>query len=543
MRYSIKTFKILVMKKMLKIFIILALINYAAAACDNVYLFAVSFPVFIFWGIAVMAKLLIKMFVAIFSEKYRKTFQVIIPAIFLFIYFGWVLNFYFLPGRYSLISLVGNCAFFILAIFLCRALIKKTKKSWLSMIASSLIFLVFIFLWCTYGGRLFGNITISKKEALKSLPYIMWAPAEKTAVYAGVTKYDPAKACIGVNLYTSINLPKAYLMDMEGNILHAWSAKNSGSEHWYAVEMNKKGDIFVLTYEEKFLFCVGYDSIIKWKKDIIAHHDIAIADNGDLYTLSRKNKFIFKYGLPLPITDDYIMIFSPDGEFKKEISVCKIFKKNIKFSNFAEGYLHVLKYAFNPMTFARMTFLPKNMEERIKVLKKIKFDILHDNRIQIINRDVEGLCKKGNLLLSLRNLDLIAIVDLEKESIVWQWGPGIIEMQHYPTLLENNNILLFDNGTTRGYSRVIELNPLTGNIVWEYKASPPQDFFSPFEGSCQRLPNGNTLICESERGRVFEVTNAGQIVWEFYNPEIDDYHKKRAVIYRLIRIFDLPAHK
>ena len=51
--------------------------------------------------------------------------------------------------------------------------------------------------------------------------------------------------------------------------------------------------------------------------------------------------------------------------------------------------------------------------------------------------------------------------------------------------------------------------------------------------SAERLPNGNTLITESDKGRAFEVTHAGEVVWEFWNPVILD--GKRARIYRLVR--------
>ncbi|HJP05426.1 MAG: hypothetical protein QGG67_07840 [Gammaproteobacteria bacterium] len=33
------------------------------------------------------------------------------------------------------------------------------------------------------------------------------------------------------------------------------------------------------------------------------------------------------------------------------------------------------------------------------------------------------------------------------------------------------------------------------------------------------LPNGNTLITESDRGRLLEVSPAGEIVWEYVNPD------------------------
>ena len=103
-------------------------------------------------------------------------------------------------------------------------------------------------------------------------------------------------------------------------------------------------------------------------------------------------------------------------------------------------------------------------------------------------------------------------------------GPGEIAHQHDPSLLDNGNILLFDNGAHRqdgscvSYSRVIEVNPTTNKIEWEYKANPPQSLYSALISGCQRLPNGNTLICEGLKGRVFEITMDGEIVWEYRSP-------------------------
>jgi hypothetical protein len=54
--------------------------------------------------------------------------------------------------------------------------------------------------------------------------------------------------------------------------------------------------------------------------------------------------------------------------------------------------------------------------------------------------------------------------------------------------------------------------------VWEYQDQSLFDFFSPYISGAQRLPNGNTLICEGCDGRIFEVTPAGQIVWEYVSP-------------------------
>jgi hypothetical protein len=139
-------------------------------------------------------------------------------------------------------------------------------------------------------------------------------------------------------------------------------------------------------------------------------------------------------------------------------------------------------------------------------------------------------------LICLRRLNLIGILDIKSERLIWSWGPGNLDQPHKPTLLENGNILIFDNGLNRGYSRIVELNPLNKNIAWEYKSNPPGQFYSEKGGANQRLPNGNTLITETETGRAFEITPDGQVVWEFYNPDVDIKTRQRRIIYRMTRI-------
>jgi hypothetical protein len=115
-------------------------------------------------------------------------------------------------------------------------------------------------------------------------------------------------------------------------------------------------------------------------------------------------------------------------------------------------------------------------------------------------------------------------------------------------MLENGHILVFDNGTQRKYSRVLEMDPSTGEILWRYHAPTKSEFFSPTKGSAQRLSNGNTLICNADHGQVFEVTHDGEVVWEWWGPIVDNkswlrpLQKRiseppyRAVIYRMLRI-------
>lgn len=165
-----------------------------------------------------------------------------------------------------------------------------------------------------------------------------------------------------------------------------------------------------------------------------------------------------------------------------------------------------------------------------------------------------------NLMWSAREANIIAIVDKKTGKIVWRLGPrydgseaerklGWIIGQHHPHLIPRGlpgegNVLVFDNGgwagygapnpgaptgnknALRDYSRVLEIDPTTLEIVWQYTPREagflqPLDaarFYSPFISSAQRLPNGNTLITEGSDGRILEVTADHEIVWEYISP-------------------------
>jgi hypothetical protein len=129
----------------------------------------------------------------------------------------------------------------------------------------------------------------------------------------------------------------------------------------------------------------------------------------------------------------------------------------------------------------------------------------------------------GDIVVSFRTISTIIVVERKTGTIIWKLGAPPLCGQHAPTPLANGNLLIFDNGPHRldhpiPFSRVIEVEPATKKIVWEYREKRESDFFSPRISNAQRLPNGNTLICEGDFGRLFEVTVAGDIVWEYVNP-------------------------
>lgn len=137
----------------------------------------------------------------------------------------------------------------------------------------------------------------------------------------------------------------------------------------------------------------------------------------------------------------------------------------------------------------------------------------HQNSLNVTNT--------GDLLISYRQTSTVGIVDKTSGDFRWKWGPGDLSHQHNPTFLDNGRVLVFDNGPHRrgvSYSRVVEIAPETNEIAWQYMGDPPISFYSYHISGAERLPNGNTLICEGAPGRAFEVNPNKEIVWEYVNP-------------------------
>lgn len=138
--------------------------------------------------------------------------------------------------------------------------------------------------------------------------------------------------------------------------------------------------------------------------------------------------------------------------------------------------------------------------------------------------------------MSMREIHTIAVVDPVQEKVTWALT-GMWKYQHEPRLLENGNLLLFDNRGNNGKSKILEFDPLTQEVVWSYQGEPAEEFYSKIAGKCERLPNGNTLITESTNGRVFEVTSEDKIVWEFINPErAGENNELIAVLRNVVRL-------
>jgi hypothetical protein len=245
------------------------------------------------------------------------------------------------------------------------------------------------------------------------------------------------------------------------------------------------------------------ESKLIWQIPDNLHHDFDLDDEGRVYAFRHsfeKEPHEAAPHLRTPRINDYVAVFSPEGKEIKRISLLDAFAK----SNFRQ-YLNSI---------------PSHK----------KGDHTHGNGIDVITEAFaknHGICKAGDVMISMRSPSMLAIINLDREEVIWA-AHGIWKLQHDCDPLENGNILLFDNVGkcgAGGRSRILEWNPISGAIAWSYSGTSEAPFESDSRGCQQLLPNGNILVTEANKGRIFEVTRDQQIAWEYCNPLRKPDHK------------------
>jgi hypothetical protein len=356
-------------------------------------------------------------------------------------------------------------------------------------------------------------------ESLRALGYVEWDPEANTEL-RGVTRWEPARAAPGYNFYSD-QAGGAILARLDGEQIHSWRLP-SGERACELAELLPDGDV-ILVCQDESLTRLDWNSHSVWDLEIRAHHDVEVAADGTLLVVDRD---LYPYQ-GRQVWFDGIAWVSGEGQVLRRWST---------FEHLAELRRHHPPSPLDRPASAAESRRPEASGN------EAHGDYYHVNAVEILpdtplgKRDARF--RGGNLLVCLRNANLLLILDAKTLSVTWSWGPGQLQLPHMPTMLDDGNILVFDNGVWRRASRVLEIEPASGEIVWTYGEEAQQRFFVKERGCSQRLANGNTLICDSQRGHVFEVASSGETVWEFWNPEFQGKSRRR--LYRFER---LPASR
>lgn len=340
----------------------------------------------------------------------------------------------------------------------------------------------------------------------------------------GVTRHLPG-AHDGYTLYTSGDGTYAALIDMAGREVHRWqrpyssvwdTSANGGEPmpddffYWRKARALPNGDlvaIYIAGGETPWgmgMVRLDRNSEVIWSYHEPTHHDFDFLPDGRIVALTHEftSEVIERHrALERPRLDDFLVLLSPEGRELRKVSLTRAVAR----SPYRRLLGHTPHFALE--------------------------DPLHTNSVAYVDSEAAAVfpfAEEGQFLLSLREPRAIGILDAEREVFTWMTsGPWL--GQHSARILGNGNLLLFDNFghfEKRNEARVIEIDPKTLGIVWRHAgdagapvgAPSGGPLHSPLRGAAERLANGNTLITESDGGRLLEVSPQGELVWEFVNP-------------------------
>jgi len=294
-----------------------------------------------------------------------------------------------------------------------------------------------------------------------------------------VRLYEPEKSSSGYTLVLfRRRLPM--LIDMNGRIVHLWPQVRVGAR----ARLNRQGRL-ALIGRGNLVEEYDWDGNLTWDyrtpKGDLTHHDLIQLANGNYLVLATKRLTSTPYLIEVDAERRVVWRW--------------------------QSWDHLTTYPGwdpedrDPAHFNSMNELPPN-----------RWYDAGDDRF-----------RPGNILVSARNMNMIFIIDKASGEVVWSYSKGL-DYQHEAILVEKGLpgaglITVFNNGLNNLYgyrrSRVQAIHPKKDEIVWEYA---PRHLFSATAGTARRLQGGNTLITSTYGGRVFEINDQREIVWEWVPP-------------------------
>lgn len=334
----------------------------------------------------------------------------------------------------------------------------------------------------------------------------------------GLTTHNTAYSYKGYTIVTPIGGDSTYLLDMSGQVVHRWRPEGAKPEYAYLTDEGRllcrclpKGAPPPMSHsasetdppmplaERARMLPSNYSLLreLNWEGETLWEHEDPVLHH-DFFATKRDTFLVTRF-----------------------VQMEKALSDQVRSGMRAKaGHHPMLTDEYLEVNRAGDVVWSVRLDEILQP----KLDPLGPLERRIEWTHTNSICESADgtqVLFSCKNANRVGIIDKATKTLVWRFGHPITSGQHHARFLPNGNVHIFDNGLRREglpFSRVIEVDPKTSKIVWEYQANPPFSFFSPNISSADRLPNGNTLICEGISGRVFEVTRGGETVWEWHSP-------------------------
>jgi hypothetical protein len=334
-----------------------------------------------------------------------------------------------------------------------------------------------------------------------------WSAFRKT----GLTFDLPSQSVRGYTLFTPNGGGASYLIDMSGRIVHRW---NLGDFTAFYARLLPSGNLLALTNPANAVRPqLAPGAIPTFEQGLRMHGGNATA----LQEFDWDGNIVWTYENPA-IHHDFVRLANGNTLMPLSVELDPEFARGVRGGVREPGKQR-------PMHADDVLEIDAKGAE---VRRHHLWQLLDPRRDPICVLEHRGewthlnglaVTREGDIYFSCRENSRVGLIDGASGTLKRKFS--LTNHQHNPSVLPNGNLQLFDNGHhIQGFnrSRIIEVNPESGSIVWEYTGTPPQQFYSSHISGAQRLPGDNVLICEGSGGRIFEVTRRGNVVWEFINP-------------------------
>jgi hypothetical protein len=344
--------------------------------------------------------------------------------------------------------------------------------------------------------------------------------------------FKTKQAYHGLNLVVGIGPDRVFqvkLMKMDGTVIRRWDvdwfkiwpdAKHVPNR---AMPQSRPGVCVhdaILLRDGDLVFNFGGLGLVRldsrgrvvWRLPCLVHHLMGIGNDGNLWVCEhinhRQASDRFPQRVP-PFYEDTILKVTLDGEVLREWHIADILRKN--------GLTGMLY-----------------MDGLGQMSTQASGDFLHLNDVEEFPAHFkEGFFKKGDIMVSLRNINTVIVFNPESEKIRFV-STGVCSRQHDPDFIDGNTISIFDNNRAcSSKSRIVVVSAPDNRVETYYQGTSMRPFYSAEMGNHQWLPNGNLLITESAKGRSFEINRKGKIVWQYYNYVANDVVGSLCIVRRL----------
>jgi hypothetical protein len=152
-------------------------------------------------------------------------------------------------------------------------------------------------------------------------------------------------------------------------------------------------------------------------------------------------------------------------------------------------------------------------------------DLFHPNDVEVLTAAMAPAfpgMRAGDLLLSFRNNDLVAVLDPRTKALRWHAnGPWV--RQHDPDFNPDGRISVYNNNKGREVSNILYIDPVS-RIVTEAPRPPAARFYAGAMGKHSHTPDGRLTIVDPRSGQVLEFGPQGRLLLTLHNRYSDDFN-------------------